>query len=82
MAVLRLADALWRDGDITISQCVFCAHKSETGTTCAAFPEGIPSQILRNEVDHRRPFAGDRQTRFELAGDDVRPYLAATRFPA
>jgi len=73
---------LWRDGDFTISQCVFCAHKSETGTTCAAFLEGIPSQILRNEVDHRRPFAGDRQTRFELAGDDVRPYLAATRFPA
>lgn len=26
---------------------------------CAAFPDGIPADIWRNEVDHRQPYPGD-----------------------
>ena len=43
---------------------VRCArlHVDTTGepiTTCDAFPEGIPSAVLFDEVDHRTPYTGD-----------------------
>lgn len=46
------------------SQCLYCKHLSrlddvETGMVCAAFPGGIPEEILTNSIDHRKPVEGD-----------------------
>ena len=39
-------------------QCTFCKHfedfKGLLGL-CTAFPEGIPNEIVKNEVDHKLP---------------------------
>lgn len=72
---------LWRDGEFKLSQCAFCAHKEQTGATCAAFPAGIPLPILRNQADHRKAYFGDRKIRFQLVGEEP-AYLLATRLPA
>jgi hypothetical protein len=32
---------------------------------CAAFPDGIPWEIWRVEVDHREPYPGDHGLRWE-----------------
>ena len=45
--------------------CLFCKHLGE-GTRCAAFPGGIPDEILFGEVEHDAPFPGDHGIRFEL----------------
>lgn len=58
--------------------CIGCKHRRtlETaegiGGTCTAFPEGIPEAILEG-ADHRLPFPGDGEVRFELEPgfDDV-----------
>jgi hypothetical protein len=51
-------------GDLTVSQCTFCAHRSPDATTCKAFPKGIPVKILKNEHDHTLPFEGDSGIRY------------------
>jgi hypothetical protein len=73
---------LWRDGDFKLSQCAFCDHKSPSGATCAAFPDGIPLPILRNQVDHRKALYGDRKIRFQGVSTDHSAHLVATGFPA
>lgn len=52
--------------DLSTLLCLFCRHLREDGTRCAAFPEGIPDEILFCGHDHRLPFEGDRGIRFEL----------------
>ena len=49
-------------------QCLMCKHFSMLGT-CAAFPQGIPSEIKTGEVDHSVPIEGDNGVQFEF--DDV-----------
>jgi len=45
--------------DMRISQCTFCAYRSPDATTCRAYPDGIPVEILTNEHDHTESFRGD-----------------------
>jgi len=52
-------------GDLTVSQCTFCAHRSPDGTKCKAYPAGIPVEILFNEHDHTLPFVGDNGIRYQ-----------------
>jgi hypothetical protein len=73
---------LWQDGNFKLSQCVFCAHKAPSGATCAAYPEGIPLPIVRNQVDHRKSIYGDDNIHFKAASSDDAAYLMATGFPA
>lgn len=58
-------DVHFNNGELGISQCVWCRHRSEGGRHCPAFPEGIPEAIASNRHDHRDPFDGDRGVRFE-----------------
>jgi hypothetical protein len=52
-------------GDLTVSQCTFCAHRSPDATKCKAFPSGIPVKILFNKHDHTLPFEGDNGIRYQ-----------------
>jgi hypothetical protein len=53
--------------------CYSCAHyqgwkggPDEDGVTCcAAFPDGIPDEILHGQFDHRVPYPGDNDILFE-----------------
>jgi hypothetical protein len=58
-------DVQYIDGDLGISQCVWCRHRSAGGRCCRAFPKGIPEAITKNRHDHRDPYDGDNGVRFE-----------------
>ncbi|MEJ2580260.1 MAG: hypothetical protein P8127_01270 [Acidobacteriota bacterium] len=63
-----------KPGDLVVSQCTFCAHRSPDGTRCKAYPGGIPAEILFNDHDHTLPFAGDSGIRYqavELAAKEI-----------
>jgi hypothetical protein len=55
----RADSFIWKEGDLTWSQCVECRHKHLTGPSCTALPHAIPEAILLNQHDHRQPFPGD-----------------------
>ena len=63
-----MSEFVWKDSDITISQCIRCKHK-QRDNKCAAFPKRIPMEILTNEFDHRERYPGDSGVRFQLAVD-------------
>lgn len=49
--------------------CFWCLHRTpgadtDTATTCAAFPEGIPDAILYGDNEHRSQVRGDHGLRF------------------
>jgi hypothetical protein len=47
-------------------QCFNCRHLAEGAPMhCSAFPNGIPMEILLNQVDHKKPYEGDNGIRFE-----------------
>jgi len=58
---------------VTLSQCSGCKHalnaaRRPTGEIyprCAAFLDGIPDEILWNEVRHIEPYPGDHGIRYE-----------------
>lgn len=45
--------------------CLGCVHYRDD-RKCAAYPDGIPRKIWRNEVDHRKPYRGDHETQFRM----------------
>ncbi len=49
---------------MAIPICWNCKHYRED-VTCAAFPKGIPAEILESEANHRHPYRGDHGIRFE-----------------
>jgi hypothetical protein len=44
--------------------CWRCKHYRKD-VSCAAFPKGIPAEILESEADHRQAYPGDHGIRFE-----------------
>jgi hypothetical protein len=55
---------IWKSEDLIIAACVTCRHKREGGT-CAAFPKGIPREILNGKERHEQPVKGDNGTQYE-----------------
>lgn len=49
---------------LVMPQCLQCTYWEEPGIICAAFPEGIPKEVLMNIVDHKNPVSGDHGIRF------------------
>ncbi|WP_202912929.1 hypothetical protein [Deinococcus kurensis] len=45
--------------------CLSCRHLMAGTLTCAAYPDGIPEEILDSEIDHRKPYDRDNGVQFE-----------------
>jgi len=57
--------------------CLFCKHyhqANQEANTCAAYPDGIPQEIILCSADHRRPYEGDNGLRFSPADRDADLY--------
>lgn len=65
------------------SQCIYCKHFQgatsqgnpqgnpfATPKICAAFPQGIPQEVLLTIHDHRLPFDGDHGVRYEPTSEE------------
>ena len=55
----------WDDARLLQSPCPRCLHKHRNAATCAAFPNGIPPEILNGRHDHRTHYPGDKGILFE-----------------
>lgn len=59
------ADSRWTDNpkprDI---QCNSCQHFLGF-RKCKAFPDGIPKELLTDELTHKKPFQGDNGIRYK-----------------
>ena len=51
---------LWARGG-----CANCRHFDPGKVACAAFPQGIPADLIMGEGQHVDPVEGDRGVRFE-----------------
>lgn len=51
--------------------CAYCAFlhfdSPHWNLRCDAFPNGIPSEILNNDVDHRKEYEGDNGIQYKFA---------------
>ena len=51
--------------------CLLCARLRDSGMTCDAFPDGIPSDIVQVKSLHLKARDGDRGLTFALRDDDA-----------
>ena len=59
------------DYDLIGSLCLLCRHRAAgEHQICAAFPQGIPLAILRDEHDHHLPYPGDHDIQFALCFEE------------
>jgi len=56
----------WTPGTVQLASCISCVHRLEQ-TTCEAFPEGIPEEILMGDNPHISEFPGDNGIQYEPA---------------
>lgn len=49
----------------SFGMCGICRHYREGTVSCDAYPQGIPIEIIENEVDHRQPYTDDQGIQFE-----------------
>ncbi len=63
--VFRLADDNIRGISIDDGFCDLCQNVADDGITCAAFPDGIPIEVLNGEIDHRNFVKGDNGIKFQ-----------------
>ena len=64
---------------MTLPQCAFCKHLRRddlSGNRCGAFHAGIPAEVFLNEHDHREPYPGDNDVRFEPVDDEAAEIVA------
>lgn len=63
---------LWRaDPMIVMPQCLLCRRfRRDRKRTCDAYPDGIPLESFKGEVDHTKPHMGDHGLTFLDAVDD------------
>jgi len=53
------------ESDFSEPICNKCVHRTPDTVACKAYPDGIPDEILINDVDHRNPYTGDNGITFE-----------------
>jgi len=60
---------------VAVPICESCIHldRSVDQYRCAAYPAGIPTEIVESEVDHRLPYDGDHGIQFEQHPDTQPP---------
>ena len=58
--------------------CIGCAHLGE-GTSCDAFPNGIPQDILDGLVSHRVPYQGDNGIQYKPDMQEVKSKIASLK---
>ena len=54
--------------------CYDCKHLNEKRQDkgfweCKAYPKGIPDEIMMSEVNHKKPYKGDKGIQFEPKED-------------
>lgn len=45
--------------------CIACTRMRADGSSCDAFPHGVPNAILSYRHDHREPYRGDHGLTFD-----------------
>lgn len=48
-----------------IAACAVCVHRYGTTPRCAAFPKGIPMEILDGTNRHDKPYPGDNGIQYK-----------------
>jgi hypothetical protein len=48
--------------------CHTCVHQYASGSSCTAFPDGIPAVVLLGDFVHTKPYPGDRGVQFKQKG--------------